>query len=702
MVLLCNVCFANISIDSNRDNVARESIQVINNTITNVVENSAQKEGIATQTFMVATPTSSTHAVNKGILPTYELSTGSVTIKEISSWTREVNDFPNRNSHTMCTFDNKMWVIGGNNRWLGGTNAEVKYSTDGQIWTIATTTAAFGNVFAHSTVVFDNKMWVIGGSNLNQVWSSTNGINWSLESTIPVNSVYKPAVVYDNRIYVLTSPVYSSSDGVNWVSSGTNAPWHGLEFYSANCAAVFNGKMWIGGAMGATGNKIWSSTNGSDWTESSSIRTTWWGGILFEYADRLWAYGGQYHPAGPGVWSTDIWSSYDGVNWEVATSATWVARNSPAYTEYDGKLWISGGYSEVITTTDVYSLYIASVTDDIPETVTIPASIILTKPLVVATPTLSTHAANKAYVLPVSKVKMPGRDWNIISSITSPLTKRRDHTTLLYDGKMWMIGGIDTTFTNSVLWSYDGIEWNIATTTPTFGNIYRHSSVVFDNKMWVIGGSSDQFPNTGNVWWSTDGITWTLTTEDYTFGGRYGHTSVVFDNKMWVIGGHGGEVDGPFSDVWWSTDGITWTFEGGYIADLTFEHTSVIYDNKMWVIGGQSFSSNIYCNSIQWSSDGITWNVATNTAAFGNRYAHTSVVFDNKMWVIGGYDGSYKNDVWYSSDGIIWSCASTSAAFSARGYHSSVVYDNKIWMFGGMDASVRSTSNANSYLMIDY
>jgi hypothetical protein len=250
---------------------------------------------------------------------------------------------------------------------------------------------------------------------------------------------------------------------------------------------------------------------------------------------------------------------------------------------------------------------------------------------------------------------------------------RANHTSVVFDNKMWVLGGEDEyDIRNDVWYSVDGVNWTQTTSSAGWSPRYNHTSVVFDNKMWVLGGydyiNDSEF---NDVWYSTDGVNWILATDSAEWSPRDGHTSIVFDNKMWVIGGFG--YEGDINDVWYSFNGINWT-QATASAEWSPRdgHTSVVFDNKMWVIG---------CGNDVWhSNDGVNWVCTTNQAEWGYKYNHTSVVYDNKMWVVGG---SGHNDVWYSGNGINWVCATPSASWSGRGYHTSVVYDNKMWVIGG-------------------
>jgi hypothetical protein len=238
-------------------------------------------------------------------------------------------------------------------------------------------------------------------------------------------------------------------------------------------------------------------------------------------------------------------------------------------------------------------------------------------------------------------IEIIGADWNLAVSKLSP---RYNHSSVVFNNKMWILGGTGAFYFNDVLSSDNGGDWEIVSglnITPWSGR-YGHTSVVFDNKIWVIGGYDGSWPYKNDVWYSSDGINWTLATDTAFWSGRYGHTSVVFDNKIWVIGGYG---DSGFkNDVWYSSDGINWTLA----TDTAFWsgrawHTSVVFDNKIWVIGGYGDSG--FKNDVWYSSDGINWTLATDTAPWSGRAWHTSVVFDNKIWVIGGY---FFQDLWYT------------------------------------------------------
>ena len=286
------------------------------------------------------------------------------------------------------------------------------------------------------------------------------------------------------------------------------------------------------------------------------------------------------------------------------------------------------------------------------------------------------HAGNKS--ASTQKQETPrviGKYWTNANA-TGHWVERFRHTSVVYDNKMWILGGSNR---NDIWWSTDGTNWTNVRDNLNVSNCWSkregHASVVYDNKMWVFGGYYD------DVWWSTDGLDWTNANASGHWGDRSYHTSVVYDNKMWVMGGYS---SGKKNDVWWSTDGTNWTNANatGHWSPRV-GHKSVVYDNKMWIFGGDDGNEK---NDVWWSTDGTNWTNANATGHWNGRREHTSVVYDNKMWVMGGFSNTYESNVWWSTDGTNWT---NSDAFDhwtdGRKDHTSIVYDNKIWIMGGKD-----------------
>jgi hypothetical protein len=303
-----------------------------------------------------------------------------------------------------------------------------------------------------------------------------------------------------------------------------------------------------------------------------------------------------------------------------------------------------------------------------------------------------------------------GIAWFNTTTAAFPGFSRFGHTSLVFDGRMWTLGGANTgsALLNDVWYSADGTQWtealanNSAPGTIQFSQRFNHTSVVFNNLMWVLGGSTTggtAFVN--DVWSSPDGVNWTMAVTNNASGGttqfsqRDYQASVVFNNKIWVIGGT--NVASQFNDVWYSSDGTTWTQSlpntatpGTTQFSQRYGHTSVAYNGLMWVIGGGNGTT---CFNDVWSSpDGQNWtkvlanNSSAGTTQFSQRWGHASVVYDGLMWVIGGRNSSgFFNDVWYSSDGVIWRESTKDASFSPRLDFTYLAFNNEMWVIAGIN-----------------
>jgi dihydrofolate reductase len=272
-------------------------------------------------------------------------------------------------------------------------------------------------------------------------------------------------------------------------------------------------------------------------------------------------------------------------------------------------------------------------------------------------------------------------------------SRRYDHSSVVYDDKMWVIGGAELPEDkkrNDVWYSTNGADWVEATSSAAFSPRRNHCSTVFKNKMWVIGGSDSSFADKRDVWYSSDGKDWHLATDTAQFPGSSYSTVEVFNEKMWLIAGDkfNGSSTGNVASVHSSSDGINWievTNSAEFMA--RFSHTSVVFDNKIWVIGGYS-EPGTYRNDVWSSEDGMTWTKKTDSAAFYIRMFPKAVSFHNKIWVIGGYIPSGgTSDVWYSANGIDWTLATKWAGFSDRYGSTVLVFQDKIWLIGGNAAN---------------
>ncbi|HYM94696.1 MAG TPA: hypothetical protein VET23_11195, partial [Chitinophagaceae bacterium] len=156
------------------------------------------------------------------------------------------SNLPNRFFYHPFVFDNKIWIIGGEDKYRQ--YADVWNSDDGITWTKRRENLPFGNRSGNQIVYLNNKLYLIGFD----VWSSDDAIHWEkvTDAIVKDEQVSGTAVVYDNKIWLLgcnrngkfSNGVLYSSDGKTWKTQ--DAPWSPR---GAVAATVYKGKIFLTG-----------------------------------------------------------------------------------------------------------------------------------------------------------------------------------------------------------------------------------------------------------------------------------------------------------------------------------------------------------------------------------------------------------------------------------------------------------------------
>ena len=286
--------------------------------------------------------------------------------------------------------------------------------------------------------------------------------------------------------------------------------------------------------------------------------------------------------------------------------------------------------------------------------------------------------------------------------------------------RIWLLGGYDgKNYLNDVWSSVDGANWTESTppgeaTKDTDGgdgtaaNWWTarsgHTSVVFKGKIWVMGGVEDR-KDLNDVWSSVDGANWTESTPPNDTDGntvakstsgnnknwwaaRELHTSVVFPlkgnaKKIWVLGGIG---NSRYADVWSSADGASWVEESaqvgarnvGWGGRYRHSHASAVFKDKIWVIGGPGSEDTAI--SVWSSTNGKAW--TKSTARLPNDVnSHITVEYDDRLWSLGGGVNQKKSFWSIAPPATVWIAENTLPSYIS--YTQAVVFKNRIWLLGG-------------------
>lgn len=240
------------------------------------------------------------------------------------SWsTVSTNNWSSRTYHGSTAWQSTLWALGGRD------DTHVQASTSGSAWTKKTQGVI--SPFKRSglgVAVFNSKAWVLGGQNasgqlVGDAWSSSNGTSWSPKT--------------------LTCTA----------SGGGSTCWSARYRHAV---VSFGGKLWIFGGESVSGgsvnylNDVWSSSNGTTWTQQSltctdcSSNSTCWSGrsghAVTVFNNALWLTGGTSSSGA----TKEVWTSSNGVSWACKSiNPAWSARSGHASIEYEGALWVLGG-----------------------------------------------------------------------------------------------------------------------------------------------------------------------------------------------------------------------------------------------------------------------------------------------------------------------------------------------------------------------
>ena len=315
---------------------------------------------------------------------------------------------------------NFYWQVIAKDNAGNSTKSDIFNFTTKDIFSQVTDNAAFLGRLSHTSVTVNNKLWVIGGvpsggSSQHEVWSSSDGIEWTQVSVSPV---FRPrgahsSIVFDNKLWVIggyvsgpMNDVWSSPDGINWTEVNPAASFPARQ---SHATVVFDDKMWIIGGFTTNPlsqlNDVWNSSDGINWTQVSAIdlpKKTHHGAVVHD--NKIWLVSGL----GENGRTSDVWNSSDGVTWErITPSAPFENRYYHSTVAYDDKIWVIGGIGfingESVLFNDVWS-------------------------------------------------SSDGFNWTEVAPI-APFSPRDNHTSVVFDNKIWIIGGRDKDARRNDVWS---------------------------------------------------------------------------------------------------------------------------------------------------------------------------------------------------------------------------------------------------------
>lgn len=241
-------------------------------------------------------------------------------------------------------------------------------------WMCLTANSEFPARDSAGELVFQEKLWLFGGynhtGNLNDVWSSEDGLHWTDEGFVPCEAeiIHPISLVFQNRMWVscIGGEFFSSEDGNHWVLEAENPPWADRTGFGL-AGTVFKDHIWVmgGGPHDLDFNPVWSSPNGKDW-ELVTDKAPWeprqiFGGLVV-FKDRMFLIGGGVSSGFENSYRafTDIWVTEDGVNWEILLSKVpWQPRIWESMVIFEDTLWLVGGASRFPTLRNFNDIWVS-------------------------------------------------------------------------------------------------------------------------------------------------------------------------------------------------------------------------------------------------------------------------------------------------------------------------------------------------------
>jgi hypothetical protein len=240
----------------------------------------------------------------------------------------------------------------------------VGYSKDGVTWFTSLNQLAASNSLMLAPV-YGNGKFMTTANGANQLYTSTNGINWTAAG-VTTAGYSAGNFIYGNNVFVMwgsTGFAYSLNSGATWTSASLPGG------FIASWMVYGNGKF-IVGSNGSSGKVYTSTTIPATWVDSNTTNPTpnsFVGGnninVAFGAPNTPIFYGGGKFLGFISGTSNVIVYSTDGINWTSAanlpTSTTWygvtygngkfvaIGYEATAYST-DGISWTAGSMSALV------------------------------------------------------------------------------------------------------------------------------------------------------------------------------------------------------------------------------------------------------------------------------------------------------------------------------------------------------------------
>jgi hypothetical protein len=185
-----------------------------------------------------------------------------------------------------------------------------------------------------------------------------------------------------------------------------------------------------------------------------------------------------------------------------------------------------------------------------------------------------------------------GVNWKQVSQKT-PFGARGYGELVVFRGRMWQLGSGHDVWNTA-----DGVTWECVNANAPFGRRYGTAVTVYDDKLWLLGGATPEASNPpekhypkytthNDVWCSSDGANWTRALAHAPWAERMWFVAKAYAGKLWILGGFSNRKSVNFAEAWYTADGKSWQeYKSASMFSPRHEVTPYVFQGSLWVVGG--------------------------------------------------------------------------------------------------------------------
>jgi N-acetylneuraminic acid mutarotase len=247
-------------------------------------------------------------------------------------------------------------------------------------------------------------------------------------------------------------------------------------------------------------------------------------------------------------------------------------------------------------------------------------------------------------------------------------------------------------------------KWSLV--PHSMGGKTEHKCVVYDNKLWFVGGYNGyDYTSELHTFDPATNTTALVEATGEVFSRRSALTALVWKDRLYTFGGWNGFTRTWFNDVHvFNFDTKTWRAVAakGEPPLKRTSHSAVIHNNKMYVFGG--FSGEEYLNDMhEFDLESETWTDITRQCKGdvpSPRSRFCAAVHGDNMYILGGWNKvGYFNDFYvFNFATRVWNNISNwNFKVPSISQYSLAVSEEFLYIFGGFCAQEKTCIN-NLYI----